>query len=171
MIIGRSESNKANHESESPMAANATKKRNPTDTPPVEDSSSSGAWRPEVEMDREFNPFANTTVPGEERSQISDSAPEPAPVVQPSEATATRRTNRKRRSGGKAQRSVRRARGSKRKATRSGARTKAKVKVKTRAKAKAKAGVRARGKGRAAVRRRAAKTGPRRTRRRSARRR
>jgi hypothetical protein len=147
------------------MAANATKKRNPTDTPPVEDSSSSGAWRPEVEMDREFNPFANTTLPGEERSQVSDSAPESAPVVQPSEAIATRRTNRKRRSGGKAQRSVRRARGSKKKATRSGARTKAKA----RAKAKAKAGVRARGKGRAAARRRAAKTGPRRTRRRSAR--
>lgn len=145
------------------MAANATKKRNPTDTPPVEDSSSSGAWRPEVEMEREFNPFANTTVAGEERSQISDSTPEPAPVVQPPEVKAPRRTNRKRQSVGKAGRSGRKAKGARKKVTRYKAKAKAKAKTKTRGKAS--------GKGRAVARSRRASTGPRRARRRSARRR
>ena len=152
------------------MAGNATKKRNPTDVPPAEDVSSSGAWRPEVEADREFNPFANTTVAGEERSQISDTPQEPAAVEQPSVAASARRPSRKRQPGGRGGRAGRKAKGSAKRARGSRAKTKAKTKAKAKAKAKTKTKTKtkARVKRKAVARNRSAKTARRRTRRRSA---
>lgn len=98
------------------MASKAGKKRVIPPTEPAEERpSDTGAWRPQLETDREFNPFANTTVVGEASTQIGETAWESAPTPEPSGAPATAGAGRRRRPGRKVARSGR-------KATRSGKR-------------------------------------------------
>jgi hypothetical protein len=119
------------------MASKARKKQvNPASVPAEEGTSSSGAWRPEVDTEREFNPFVNPTVEAEVHTQIGESAWAPAPAEQSSEA-APQRVSRKRRTGRTA--GPRKAKGSGAVAKRP------KTKTKTRGKGKRRPAVRARG--------------------------
>jgi len=99
------------------MASKAGKKRvNPPIEPAEEGPSDTGAWRPQVESEHEFNPFANTTVAGGGSAQIGESAWESAPAPESSVPSATAGTSGKRRPGRKVARSAKKAAGSRKRA-------------------------------------------------------